>query len=608
MDFLKTLGASLLAWIIGFGLLIFGTIAIIVGAVVSMVPEDKVTTSGDSVLYFNLSSPIIDSPMTSIFSSFEYSIDGEEPVTMLQSLAALERAAEDDNIKGICINISGDSTPSLANIEELRLALLKFKQSGKFIVAFDDAYTQSEYYLSSVADKIIINPEGSLEWRGAGMSSTFYKNMLDKLDISVYIFRPTACKYKSAVEPFFLTKMSEANRKQCEELVNSLWNSICEDVSQSRGIEVAKLKNYANNLSIVFPEDALSAGMVDMIAYEDGLYELYKEYGVKENSLGLVNTISFGKYVQSLGLTNYTSTTSSNNYSQISSPMVAIIYADGQIVDGNAYEDGSVYGTRLAHELRAARLDDKTKAVVVRVNSPGGSALASEVAWHEMSLLQQAKPVVISMGDMAASGGYYISAPADYIFADRSTLTGSIGVFGIVPKLGGMFEKKLGITFDSAATSPSAAGLIGIEPLSKEECNFFNKSIDRVYTTFVNHVAEGRNLETDYVYTIAEGRVWSGAMAKEIGLVDEIGGINMAIAKAAEMADIVADFKIYEFVAPLTPFEEWINSMSMVYAKKWGVDYNIFGDEIRNIISELPIITSMDGIKTQLYGDLKIEF
>lgn len=608
MDFLKTLGASLLAWIIGFGILIVGSIVILVGAVVSMIPEDKITTNSESVLYFDLSAPIIDAPMTSIFSTVQFSIDGAEPVTMLKTLAALEYAAKDDNIKGICISVGNNAAISLANIEELRTALEQFKLSGKFIVAFDDMYTQSDYYLSSVADKIILNPEGSLEWRGAGMSNIFYKNMLDKLGISVDIFRPTECKYKSAVEPFFLTKMSAANRKQSEELVNSIWDSICSDVAKSRGLNSATLKQYAKNLSISLPEDALKAGLVDMLGYEEDLYNLYKEYGVATNEQGLINTISFNKYVTTLVIPSYTATVDSNNYSHIASPMVAIIYADGQIVDGDKYEDGSVYGSRLAHELRAARLDDKTKAVVVRVNSPGGSALASEIAWHEMTLLQEVKPVVISMGDMAASGGYYISAPADYIFADRATLTGSIGVFGIIPNVGGMLEKRLGITFDSAATSPAAAHLAGITPLSAEERKSINKSVDRVYTTFTEHVAEGRNLDLKYVYTIAEGRVWSGAMAKEIGLVDEIGGINMAIIKAAELADITSNFKLYEFVSPKSSFEQWINSMSMVYAERWGVDYRIFGDEISNIISEFPVITSMQGIQTQVYGDIKIEF
>ena len=526
-----------------------------------------------------------------------------EPVTMLKVFTALEYAANDSRIKGICISASGNNTLSLANIEELRHALKQFKSSGKFIIAFDDAYTQSDYYLSSVADTIIVNPEGSVDWRGMGMSTIFYKNMLDKLGISVDIFRPTACKYKSAVEPFFLTKMSDANRKQNEELVESLWNSVCEEVGADRGIEPERLKMYAKNLSIASVEDALSAGMVDMVAYENDLYNIYKEYGIES-----VNRVTLGEYISNLIMPTYTATAEDNNLAIVNSPLVAIIYADGEIVDGNKYQDNAVYGSRLANELRAARLDSKTKAVVVRVNSPGGSALASEIAWHEMKLLQEQKPVVISMGGMAASGGYYISAPADYIFADKATLTGSIGVFGVLPNFGTLLEKRLGITFDSAATSQAATGLAGITPLTPQERSMLSKSVDRIYTTFTQHVAEGRNLPIDEVLKIAEGRVWSGSMAKEIGLVDEIGGLHAAITKAVSLADIEHNFKLYEYVAPRTPFEEWLNTTSFVLAKNLGVDYNIYGEELRDIVSQMPVLTSMSGIRTQHFGEMNIEF
>lgn len=602
IDFLKTLGASLLAWIIGFGILIFGTIIVIIGAIASL-PKDNTIVADDTVLYIDFNTPIVDAPATSILSSLDAEMNLVVPVTMLKVFAALEYAAEDDRIKGICISPSGNNGLSLANIEELRHALEKFKRSGKFIVAFDDIYTQSEYYLSSVADTIIVNPEGNVDWRGVGFSTIFYKNLLDKLGVSVDIFRPSSCKYKSAVEPFFLTKMSDANRKQNEELVESLWQSICEEVGASRGIEPAKLKQYAKDLSIATVEDALKAGMVDMVAYEDTLYNIYKERGVEK-----ANILSLDKYISNLALPTYTANLDSNNFDFVASPMVAIIYADGQIVDGNKYEDNSVYGSRLAHELRAARLNDKTKAVVVRVNSPGGSALASEIAWHEMKLLQEQKPVVISMGGMAASGGYYISAPADYIFADKVTLTGSIGVFGVLPNYGKMLEQRLGITFDSAATSANATGLAGIKPLTAQERKVLSESVDRIYTIFTEHVAEGRNLDIKDVLKIAEGRVWSGTMAKEIGLVDEIGGLHAAITKAVKLADIENNFKIYEYVAPRSPFEEWLNTTSMVFANSLGIDYNIYGEELRDVLSKMPILSSMSGIRAQHFGDMNIEF
>ena len=602
MDFLKTLGASLLAWIIGFGILIFGTIILIVGAIASL-PKENTIIAEDSVLYIDFNSPIVDAPAASLFTSLDANMNIVEPITMLKVFAALEYAAEDDRIKGICIAPSGDYTLSLANIEELRHALKQFKQSGKFVIAFDDVYTQSEYYLSSVADTIILNPEGNLDWRGVGISTIFYKNLLDKLGISVDIFRPTECKYKSAVEPFFLTRMSYANRKQNEELVESIWQSICEDVGSSRGIEPQLLKQYATNLSIASAEDALKYGLVDMVAYEDTLYNIYKENGIER-----VNILPLDKYISNFTTTTYTATTEKNNFGFESSPMVAIIYADGEIVDGNKYQDNVVYGSRLASELRAARLDSKTKAVVVRVNSPGGSALASEIAWHEMKLLQEEKPVVISMGGMAASGGYYISAPADYIFADKSTLTGSIGVFGVLPNFGKLLEQRLGITFDSAATSVNAVGLAGIKPLTSQERKNLSQSVDRIYKVFTEHVAEGRNLPIEDVLKIAEGRVWSGTMAKEIGLVDEIGGLHAAISKAVALADIKNNFKIYEYVAPLSPFEEWLNATSFGFAKSVDIDYNIYGEELRDIFSKMPVLGSLSGIRAQQFGDMNIEF
>lgn len=602
MDFLKTLGASLLAWIIGIGILIFGTIVLIVGAIASL-PKENTIIAEDSVLYIDFNSPIVDAPAASLFTSLDANMNIVEPITMLKVFAALEYAAEDDRIKGICIAPSGDYTLSLANIEELRHALKQFKQSGKFVIAFDDVYTQSEYYLSSVADTIILNPEGNLDWRGVGISTIFYKNLLDKLGISVDIFRPTECKYKSAVEPFFLTRMSYANRKQNEELVESIWQNICEDVGSSRGIEPQLLKQYATNLSIASAEDALKYGLVDMVAYEDTLYNIYKESGIER-----VNILPLDKYISNFTTTTYTATTEKNNFGFESSPMVAIIYADGEIVDGNKYQDNAVYGSRLASELRAARLDSKTKAVVVRVNSPGGSALASEIAWHEMKLLQEEKPVVISMGGMAASGGYYISAPADYIFADKSTLTGSIGVFGVLPNFGKLLEQRLGITFDSAATSVNAVGLAGIKPLTSQERKNLSQSVDRIYKVFTEHVAEGRNLPVEDVLKIAEGRVWSGTMAKEIGLVDEIGGLHAAISKAVALADIKNNFKIYEYVAPLSPFEEWLNATSFGFAKSVGIDYNIYGEELRDIFSKMPVLGSLSGIRAQQFGDMNVEF
>ena len=609
MNFLKMFSASMLAWIVG----IVGIFVFAIGSLVSSLLNMNMGEVGikeESVLYINIGEPITDAPSSSPLSGFDpMSMSVTESLSLLKVLTAIEQAATDDNIKGICIYADGVAYISPATIEELRNALNRFKKSGKFIVAYDYNYSQTDYYLASVADKIILNPEGSLDWYGCATSLMFYKGAFDKLGIGVEIFRPTACKYKSAVEPFFLTKMSDANRKQNQEMVDSIWQSLCEDVAASRNISVETLKNYAANLAVSFPEEALKAGMIDAVEQEDYLFALYDNYGVKRNEDGLFNTTTLAEYVSSIN-TSHLSTSVGNSKSLEfeTSPIVAIIYAEGQIFDGNEYEDGSVYGSRLAKELRDARLNDAIKSVVVRVNSPGGSAIASELAWREMTLLQQVKPVVISMGEMAASGGYYISAPADYIFSDKTTLTGSIGVFGMIPNIKNLLTYRLGITIDNTYTSPAALTPSPFQPVTDIQRKNLNKSVDKVYETFTQHVAEGRNLDINDVLNIAEGRVWSGTMAKEIGLVDAIGGFNEAVGKAIELADISSNYKICEYVAPLTPFEEYLNSMSFAYTKSLGLDYNIYGDEMRDIISEIPMVFTYSGIQTRVVGDLKIEF
>ena len=608
MNFWKTFGASLLALVVASALVVVGVISLIFNILFSINIETE-SVPNQSVLFINTAEDINDAPPASVLGSIDpTAMTLTKPLTILQTLSAIESAAEDSRIKGICIYCNGLGTISSANIEELRSALMRFKSSGKFVVAYDDAYTQSEYYLATAADKILINPEGSLDWRGINFSTLFYKGLMDKLDIKVDIFRPTDCKFKSAVEPYFRTNMSKENRLQMEVLINSMWDDIVNEVAVSRNLDANKLKRYAANLEINSPEDALSRGMVDRIAYEDELYELFSDYGVKLNKLKLHNRISLSDYVASVVISPKRVSVG-NTIEYADNPLVAIIYAEGQIVDGNMYEDGYVFGSRLADELRQARLDDNTKAVVVRVNSPGGSALASEIAWREMTLLQQTKPVVISMGDMAASGGYYISAPADYIFADKFTLTGSIGVFSVVYNLEDTLKNRLGVTIDTAATSPSAGGLGVLKALTPEQRKSISNSVDRIYTTFTSHVANGRNLPIDKVLDIAEGRVWSGSDAVEIGLVDEIGGFTNAVAKAVQLAGLTNGYTLYEFSAPLTPFEIWLESMSATATANMGIESgNIFFEDICSIFVDNPILITNGGIQTIIPGELNIEF
>ena len=609
MNFWKTFGASLLAFVVVSAFVVGGIISLFISTLLSLEVKDNFVKE-QSVLYINIAENITDAPTASPLGVFDPStMTMLEPVTILQALTAIENAASDECIKGICIHCDGLGTISAANIEELRTALERFKASGKFVVAYDDTYTQSEYYLATAADKILLTPEGSLEWRGIAFTTLFHKGLMDKLDVKAEIFRPTACKFKSAVEPIFRTNMSPENRLQMEVLATSMWNDIVNDVATSRNLNADNLKQYAANLEINTSEDALARGMIDQIAYEDELFNIYSEYGVERNEYGLHNTISLYDYITYINISPMRVSVGDNSaIEDADKPLIAIIYAEGQIVDGNMYMDGYVYGSRLADELRQARLDKSTKAVVVRVNSPGGSALASDVVWREMSLLQETKPVVISMGDMAASGGYYISAPADYIFADKLTLTGSIGVFGVIYNIENTLKNKLGITIDSAETSPSAGGVNIFKALTPEQKKSLSTSIDRVYTTFTSHVAEGRNIPIDEVLKIAEGRVWSGSNAVEIGLVDEIGGLTHAVAKATQLAGLKKGYALYEFNAPLTPFEEWLESMGTTTAMKMGFDYNnIYHNDIKEFFMEYPMFITDGGIQAILPGDLKLD-
>lgn len=598
---------KILLAIIGGGLLFILLIVGIIAGALSLIDTPEKKVSQGRVLTINFGENIVDAPRIDAFGFDAISMDVNTPITLYQTLAAIEKAAKDPSIKGICIRPDGAGITSDANLEELRQALEQFKTSGKFIVAYDDNYTQAEYYLASVADQVYLHPEGSLSWNGISSSVIFYKGLLDKLEVEVEIFRPSVCRYKSAVEPFFLTKMSKENREQMEKIVNSMWDDICEEVHKSRNIDVNLLKSYAKNATLALSEDALNAGFVDKLIYEDEFLDILDSYGVNRNRFGHHNYVSLGEYVNlESNPTTTVSIKGRKGPNFTSSQLVAVVYADGEIVDGDTYADDYIYGTTLARQLRQVRLDEKTKAVVLRINSPGGSALASDVVWREMVLLQQTKPVVVSMGSMAASGGYYISTPADLIVADRLTLTGSIGVFGMIPNIEKLMQNKLGLTIDSANTSPAANTMNLFTPLSEESKRALSISVDRVYKTFTEHVAEGRNLSIEQVYNVAEGRVWSGSDAVECGLVDKIGGLSMAINEAINLADISSDFMVYEFTAPVIGFEALFESFGMFFASTYGIDYNIYGEELLALIKKYPFLFLNNGIQAYQPGKIEI--
>lgn len=534
MNFIKTFLAALLAFVLGsLAILLFGMF-ILFAIAGSM--ERTVTVKEGSILRIDFSEVINDAPSSDPLAGFDFrTLQSTRQLSLLKVLRTLEAAAADDRIEGIYLRMNGmGGVTGTALIEELREAIELFKQSGKFVVSYNETYSQGQYYLASAADRIYLQPEGGMDWSGLSTSLMFYKGLFDKLDLKAEVFRPTVCKYKSAVEPYILDRMSEANREQMQALVDSMWGTIAEAVAASRGIDVEQLNEIADKLQVTLPEDALKYGFVDGLLYEDQMKEVFAELGVEDDGEGNYNFVSLGDYASMVGV----------DLDNLGADRMAVVYADGQIVDGEGYGD-AVYGNSLAAELADVRRDEKVKAVVVRVNSPGGSALASDVIWREMELLRAEKPVVVSMGSYAASGGYYISCPADVIVADRLTLTGSIGVFGMFLNPIDALKNKLGITIDGVKSNTSA-GMGSIEPLTPAQRASIMRGVDKVYETFTQDVAAGRNLPIEKVLDIAGGRVWSGNDALGIGLIDAYGGLKTAIALAVDKAGLGEDFRVVE--------------------------------------------------------------
>ena len=534
MNFIKTFLAALLAFVLGsLAILLFGMF-ILFAIAGSM--ERTVTVKEGSILRIDFSEVINDAPSSDPLAGFDFrTLQSTRQLSLLKVLRTLEAAAVDDRIEGIYLRMNGTGgVTGTALIEELREAIELFKQSGKFVVAYNETYSQGQYYLASAADRIYLQPEGGMDWSGLSTSLMFYKGLFDKLDLKAEVFRPTVCKYKSAVEPYILDRMSEANREQMQALVDSMWGTIAEAVAASRGIDVERLNEIADKLQVTLPEDALKYGFVDGLLYEDQMKEVFAELGVEDDGEGNYDFVSLGDYASMVGV----------DLDNLGADRVAVVYADGQIVDGEGYGD-AVYGNSLAAELADVRRDEKVKAVVVRVNSPGGSALASDVIWREMELLRAEKPVVVAMGSYAASGGYYISCPADVIVADRLTLTGSIGVFGMFLNPIDALKNKLGITLDGVKSNASA-GMGSVEPLTPAQRASIMRGVDKVYETFTQDVAAGRNLPIEKVLDIAGGRVWSGSDALGIGLIDAYGGLKTAIALAVDKAGLGENFRVVE--------------------------------------------------------------
>ena len=531
---------SVLSFVIMMGF--FSSMSVLMTPKAAAVPES-------AILKIDFAESIVDLPSSNPMDSFDFmSMSQNSSISLYSTLQALDAAAADERIKGIYINLTGVGGASSAIIEEVRDAIVEFKKSGKWVVAYGDRFTQGQYYLCSVADKVYIQPEGTFEWIGNAGQTLFFKGLIDKLGVDVQILRPTVCKYKSAVEPYFLTEMSPANRQQMQEMVDGIWSVVTEAVSASRNISVEELNALADNLSVVLPSEAVEHKLVDGLKYADEMEELFKsEYGIEKPEY-----VSLGAYAATL----------TPDMDKLDAPKVAIVYAQGEVLDGEGPEN-QIYGYSVAKKIRGVAEDDDVKAVVLRVNSPGGSALAADIVWREVKLLQEKKPVIVSMGDYAASGGYYISAPADAIVADKMTLTGSIGVFGMIPSFGDALKDKLGVTIDGVQTNKYAGMGNGFAPLKEGEYQALMRSVDRVYERFTSLVAEGRNLPIERVLELAEGRVWSGTAAQANGLADTNGGLKAAIAIAIDKAELGDNYQIEEVKTPAEGFMAILESLNV---------------------------------------------
>lgn len=559
------------------------------GAVAAM-GGDKTEIKANSVLDLDFSVTTAIPEKTNNTDSPKFSLKQNAILGLTDMVKAIEKAKNDPNIKGIRIKAEGFSAGQ-ATATVIRRALEDFRSSGKFIVCYGVAFSQKDYYLASVADKIYIHPNGMLDFRGFSAQLTFFKNLLDKIDAHVQVFY--AGQFKSATEPFRFDKMSEPNKLQVREYINGLYNIYLENISKSRNIAVSDLKNYANNMMVRTADDAVKYHFVDAKGYQDEVIADVKSrlgIGTKDK----INTVSLDDYYNAEVKDAKTAS---------SKDKIAVVYAEGTINMGDG-KAGEIGGDTYAAMLRKIRQDDNVKAIVMRINSGGGSSLASEDIWRELKLAkQEGKKIVVSMGDVAASGGYYIATPADSIFAEPNTITGSIGVFAMIPSLHNTFKNHLGITFDTIRTGKNSAGFGVTYDLNADEQKYFQDMVNTIYDNFLGVVSEGRKLSKEQVHAIAQGRVWTGAKAKEIGLVDKLGGLDDAIACASRMAGI-STYKIKEYPLAKEPFQQFIDEIT---GKKDDNQSSIKTSLLRNelgglypYVEQIKSLQSMSGFQMRM--------
>ena len=570
LNFLKNIFSTVI------GILLSFLIIILIVAGVATISSQKNTSTKKldekHFLKIDLSKEVVERTSTNPFSSLDpMNIDASQQLSLKTILDNIEKAKTDENIVGIYIN-SPIVNAGMSKAEEIRNKLLEFKETKKPIVAYNEVYAMKSYYLSSVADRLYINPMGIIDHKGMSATVMFFKGLLEKLNIDLQIFR--LGKFKSAIEPFTLEKMSDSNRKQLKLLLKSVNNNIIDSIASQRGISKIKIHKDANQLKLSSAEICLEENYVDGILYEDQVKDTLKMLLGKDK----IKIISINKY-----------SNVKTKKKEISRNKIAIVYANGGINSGKG-DENSIGSITTSKAIEKARKDEKVKAIVLRINSGGGSALASDVIWRETVLAKNEKPLVVSFGDVAASGGYYIACAADKIFASPTSITGSIGVFGMIPNMNEFYKSNFGITFDTVKTNNSAD--MGIyRELTSFEKQKIQQGIKDVYETFISRVSEGRDISTKQVDNIGQGRVWSGYDAKKIGLIDEFGGLEKAIESAAALAEI-EEYRTISLPKQKDPFTEFLDGLNQTKLS------DILSDEL-DLINKKDITTIKEMIKSE---------
>lgn len=585
-QFFKMLFASMLGFVLAGVILLFITIGIITSAVSKFGPDEEVDVKANSVLRLDLKGRLSERTSENPFASYNFAnFQDNRHAGLVDIIRSIQKAKDDTNISGIYMEFDPGFYAGYASMEEIRNAIMDFKKSGKFVYAYSELFTDKNYYLATAADKVYMNPSGELIFNGMAMNITFFKGMFDKLGIEMQVFK--AGKFKGAVEPFVLTELSPENRHQIDVYLGSLYNTYISGIAASRKLDTVTLYNIAENMLVRSANDAVAQKMIDGLKHHDQVMdELRTKLGIEGD--GKINFIEPFKYRDVKAETKEDKDTDKQG-------RIAIIYANGDIVDGEG--DMETVGSHSLREaIIKARKNDRIKAVVLRINSPGGSALASEVIHRELELLRGAKPLVVSMGDVAASGGYYIAMAADTIVAQPNTITGSIGVFGLLPNAQKLLNDKLGITIDGVKKGKYSDLGRGDRALTADEGAIIQNYVDTIYMQFLQRVATSRRMTVEQVNEIAQGRVWTAADAKEIGLIDVMGGIQTALDIAAQKAGLT-NYRISELPVEKNPFEQFFGGMTTdtktkMLQEELGENY-VYYMQMRRVLQRQGVLTRM---------------